>query len=254
MENIEFSGGPNVLTESERAAFHDFEQAIESAESYALRMAWPLRSIRDERLYRETHPTFEKYVRERWDRTPQHVNRLIKAADVVDDLEKRGHTTIPHTERHSRPLGGLDARQRDHVVFTVRREGGFRKVPVSRVQEIADEVTGRVPKSRKGAELAASTPTDMVLVSKGGVVGPMSLSRTRILYYLEIMRRAADCIARLGPDAIPTAVASLDTTQQEQARNDIEAAFRVLGQFVDQFVKQYGTERPGQQTLDVGLW
>lgn len=53
MENIEFSGGPNVLTESERAAFHDFEQAIESAESYALRMAWPLRSIRDERLYRD---------------------------------------------------------------------------------------------------------------------------------------------------------------------------------------------------------
>lgn len=42
-----------------------------------------LRDIRDERLYRETHSTFEAYCQERWDIGRNYANRQIQTAEVA---------------------------------------------------------------------------------------------------------------------------------------------------------------------------
>lgn len=41
-----------------------------------------LRTIRDARLYRETHGTFEDYCRERWGWNDRRASQLIAAAEV----------------------------------------------------------------------------------------------------------------------------------------------------------------------------
>lgn len=69
-------------------------------------MASAFEAIRDERLYRETHSTFEDYCRERWGLTRQHVNRLVAGARVVQELEPRG-SIQPTTEKQVRPLRAL---------------------------------------------------------------------------------------------------------------------------------------------------
>lgn len=61
--------------------------------------------IRDERLYRTTHGTFEDYCQDRWLLTRQHVNRLVQASEVVGILEPIGST--PTTESQARPLAPL---------------------------------------------------------------------------------------------------------------------------------------------------
>ncbi len=45
-----------------------------------------LQSLRDRRLYRSTHKTFEEYCRDRFGFERRHPYRLIDAADVVDNL------------------------------------------------------------------------------------------------------------------------------------------------------------------------
>ncbi len=66
-----------------------------------------LLEIRDARLYRSEFATFEEYCHKRWDFTPQHAGRLIRAVNVVNLLEPMG--SIPTTERQARELAPLDA-------------------------------------------------------------------------------------------------------------------------------------------------
>ena len=54
-----------------------------------------MKEIRDEKLYRESHKTFEKYVDEKWSMGRSYANKLIASADVGKVL-----CTIVHkTER-----------------------------------------------------------------------------------------------------------------------------------------------------------
>lgn len=62
-----------------------------------------LRTIRDQRLYRGTHETFDKYVKENWDLGRAHAYRLIEAAVTVETLYPIGDV-LPANESHVRPL------------------------------------------------------------------------------------------------------------------------------------------------------
>lgn len=50
--------------------------------------------IRDQRLYRATHDTFEDYCRDRWSRTARSVNQLIQAEAVVQRVAEALHDKV----------------------------------------------------------------------------------------------------------------------------------------------------------------
>ena len=64
-----------------------------------------LLAIRDARLYREQHETFEAYCRERWGFSKTHANRLVESALVMENLTPIG--VKPATESQARPLAKL---------------------------------------------------------------------------------------------------------------------------------------------------
>jgi phage N-6-adenine-methyltransferase len=66
-----------------------------------------LLEIRDSRLYRESHATFEEYCRERWGWSRQRANQLIDAAGVMQNLTTM--VVTPKTERQTRELIGLES-------------------------------------------------------------------------------------------------------------------------------------------------
>ena len=75
-----------------------------------------LATIQRERLYRETHATFEQYCQEKWDVGRQHAYRLIDAAGVVKDLSPNGdadtkagtrQVCLPGTESQARALAKI---------------------------------------------------------------------------------------------------------------------------------------------------
>jgi len=99
-----------------------------------------LRLLRDKRLYRSTHPTFESYCHDRFGYHRRHCYQLIDAAAVVENLcansaqidggTSRGQT-MPTNEYQVRPLTKLE--------------------PVEQVtvwQQAVSEVGGKVPSGR----------------------------------------------------------------------------------------------------------
>jgi len=81
------------------------EAVIERGLATFLEVGQALLCIRDERLYRESHGTFEAYCRERWGMSRAHAYRQIGAAGVAGILSPIGDT--PATEAVARELAPL---------------------------------------------------------------------------------------------------------------------------------------------------
>lgn len=112
--------------------------------------------MRDRRLYRSTHRTFEEYCRDRFGHSRQQSNYLIAAAGVYENLTTIGCqnvanedlTTIccqilPTNERQIRPLTKLEPQQQQEVWQQAVQEAGG-KVPTGKiVKDIVQRIMER---------------------------------------------------------------------------------------------------------------
>ncbi len=93
----------NELTIIESARLQELEQQMEQDQAAFARYGNALLEIRESRLYRQSHATFEDYCRERWQLSKRHANRLIESVDVISNLGTMV-PTLPTSERQVRPL------------------------------------------------------------------------------------------------------------------------------------------------------
>jgi len=63
--------------------------------------------IRESRLYRDGHPTFEAYCRQRWGFSRKRAYDLTAAAEAVGALSPMGDIPLPRSERVARELAPL---------------------------------------------------------------------------------------------------------------------------------------------------
>jgi hypothetical protein len=75
-----------VLNVVERRSLEKLEKVIESGVESFLATGSALKQIRDDKLYREGHKTFESYVKQKWSIETRQAYRLIDASDVKADL------------------------------------------------------------------------------------------------------------------------------------------------------------------------
>ena len=122
------------------------ESRIEKGIDAFLEVGDALLTIRDKRLYRATHPTFELYCQERWSIERRRAYQLISAARVIrnvqDDLSVNRGTHSPVTERQLRPLTGLEPAAQRTIWAQVIQENPDGDITGAKVQEIVDRVTG----------------------------------------------------------------------------------------------------------------
>lgn len=123
----------NALTISQRSRLAELEGLIERG----LQMVGgALREIRDERLYLETHATFEAYCRERWGYSRAHGYRLIEAAEVAEIVSPVGDIANVAQTRELAPLLRAEGEQAVIEVYRslVERHGPER-VTASLIRE-----------------------------------------------------------------------------------------------------------------------
>lgn len=101
------------LTAPERGELERLEGIIERGLQTFYEVGAALLTIRDGRLYRETHGTFEDYCRGKWGMTHRHANRMIEASAIVAHLGPMG--PIPSSERQARELAGLEPDEQREV-------------------------------------------------------------------------------------------------------------------------------------------
>ena len=106
-------GELTLLTPDELSSLSAYEGVIRRGLELFVEVGNALARIRDARLYRAEFATFEDYCQTRWSLSRRHVNRLIAANDVVEDLGPMGPK--PETERQTRPLVAVPKEERAEV-------------------------------------------------------------------------------------------------------------------------------------------
>jgi len=111
-----------------------------------------LLAIRDGRLYREQHATFEAYCRERWGMKRAHAYRLIESAGVMDNLSPMGDKPI--SERQVRPLARLPAEEQPAAWEAASSKAKEEDRPVT-ARDVEQEVERRTEKGQAATERRA---------------------------------------------------------------------------------------------------
>jgi hypothetical protein len=100
-----------------------------------------LMHIRDERLYREHHATFEAYCQDKWGMVASRARQLISAAGIAKNLKSVTTGNTPESERVVRPLAGLPAEEQREVweSVTEKAKEENRKVTAKDVEMVVEE-------------------------------------------------------------------------------------------------------------------
>ncbi|MBD2452348.1 hypothetical protein H6G76_35660 [Nostoc sp. FACHB-152] len=168
---------PELSQEEQR----DRARLEEKVETAFYEAGCALRELRDRRLYRSTHKTFEEYCKERFGFERRHPYRLIEAAGVVDNLKKMcpiwtqknvvsktvtvetvGTSVLPTSEGQVRPLTTLEPQEQQKAwQQAVEAVGG--KVPSGRVvKDVVDKIRERtkIPNPYRKGEICILVPRD----------------------------------------------------------------------------------------------
>jgi len=79
---------PNALSVDERSELARCEEVIERGLQPFMEAAEALTEMRDQRLYRSTHPTFEALCRERWGWSAEEVTEMLEMAELVKEATR----------------------------------------------------------------------------------------------------------------------------------------------------------------------
>lgn len=119
------------------------ESVIDAGMQTFVHVGNALLEIRDSRLYRTSHGTFEDYCRERWQMSRPRAYQLIEAAEVVGNL-----STIvdiaPTTESQARPLTVLQPEAQREVWQRAVETAPNGKVTAAHVQATVNEYRSEV--------------------------------------------------------------------------------------------------------------
>lgn len=143
----------------------ELEVTIERGLGTFVEVGNALLEIRDSRLYRDSHGTFEDYCRERWGMVASRARQLIAAAEVTSNLQSVTNVTLPLTESVSRPLVGLPAGIQREAWGKAVASAPNGKVTAAHVAAVAESYkprsyieSEREPENRMAVMFSSETP------------------------------------------------------------------------------------------------
>jgi hypothetical protein len=110
------------LTQDDTERLKELESVIERGRKTFIEVGYALEEIRDRRLYRQTHATFEAYCAAQWGWTRQRSYQLMNAATVVKLLPAAMSTRVDN-EATARELAKLEPKEREKVLLAIEQRG-----------------------------------------------------------------------------------------------------------------------------------
>lgn len=132
------------LSADEKRDLAQHEARIKDGMKIVFDVALALTGIRNGRLYRETHKTFELYCDERWGFTKTHANRMIAGASVLEDLTPIG--AKPKNIEQTKPLTRLKPEQRREAWAVAQERAAGKEVTAFDLEQAAAKVAPKVSK------------------------------------------------------------------------------------------------------------
>ena len=168
-----------ALSKNEIFQLATHEATIKSGLKSFIDVGRALAIIKDNKLYRNTHKTFNDYCSDRWKITPSTAYRNIKAANIADTLPV--DAPKPTSERQIRAMAGLPENQRSKIWVEANTRAAGRQVTSSDIDNavkdyedvvLSEDEDGIIVLDRAGhvvpehlCELFCSDNTAVLLVS-----------------------------------------------------------------------------------------
>ena len=140
MNDIElFAENELTVAESDERAFHEkvVDDVKDGIEKLASIGDASLKVLRDKRLYRTTHKTFEEYCQARFGFTRQRIDQRIGFTVLLEGLTTRV-VKLPETEYQARPLTKLETPELQAQAWTQAQVDSGKDQPSNR--EVAEAV------------------------------------------------------------------------------------------------------------------
>lgn len=168
-----------TLTVSRKQRLRALENEIRSGMEEFYYVGMRLREIREDELYKEDgFDNWQKYCRERWEFSKQHVGRLIEAAEYRGAIKSNPVGDSRWSERSVRELTRIGdkkeaARVAKKIVDRIEK-GGIEKLTSSFVKKVVDEElgvkrNGHAKKESKKSE--GINPRDFMMDTIGTIDG-----------------------------------------------------------------------------------
>lgn len=125
------------LTPSEVKSLDQYEATITQGLKTYHEVGMALLAIRDQKLYRATHETFEAYCQTRWGFERRHAYRLMDAAEVAEHVSNWTQTP-PENEAQARLLTPLTPEAQRIVWAVVEQTAPAGKVTAAHVQSVVN--------------------------------------------------------------------------------------------------------------------
>lgn len=134
------------LTDEEAQRLAELETVITHGLRSFRETGRALLAVRDERLYRASHASFETYLRERWEISRPRGYELMAAAAAAENLSAIADTVdgvLPANEAQLRPLTRLETPEAQQAAWqTVVESTPPGEITAARVEEVVREQTG----------------------------------------------------------------------------------------------------------------
>jgi hypothetical protein len=124
------------LSSNESARLAELEPIIQRGLKHFTEVGAALQEIRENRLYRQTHLTFEDYVEKRWGLKVRRAYQLCEAAGVVRQIgDVQNFAQSPLNESQARALAKVKPEERVAVLMAVSAKGKVTAQAISRAAQ-----------------------------------------------------------------------------------------------------------------------
>jgi hypothetical protein len=155
-----------TLDKVEVAQLESYERVIERGVAVFSEVGSALLAIRDGRLYRAEHDTFEIYCHERWSMSRPRAYQLIESANIISNLSTVVDIPAPISERQLRPLAALEPEEQRMVWKQAVEESGGKPPTAIKVEELKQVIVQRINERRREAGVDSKTKTTETPVSR----------------------------------------------------------------------------------------
>lgn len=148
------AGPLTPITPEERERLAGLEQVIETGLVSFVAVGTALAEVRDDRLYRGTHSSFEAYVQDKWHFSGRRAYQLMEAAEVCTTVQAQGAPPLAN-EAQARAIGLVPPEDRAEVLNEVAAAG---KVTAKAIEEHPKHPKPAAPPAQQDSGAAPSPP------------------------------------------------------------------------------------------------
>jgi hypothetical protein len=176
-----------VITLEESGRLVQLEAVIHQGKAAFVQVGEAIAEIRDRRLYRSSHDTFEAYCQETWGWTRRNANYLITSSEVVTALPKDLGTMVPN-HRVAREVAKIPAEKRAVLEYK-----GWNVVIGEAMQGVKRGEDGATEEQPVRQSVFSFFPEKVPLDLAGEEVrNTLELNREQFIRHLNIVERKAD--------------------------------------------------------------